>query len=51
MNDRLSHLAVRESELRAVLEREVTLQPYEERLVDVLDEDREAKDAAPYLDR
>jgi hypothetical protein len=33
MNDLLSQLAVRESELRAVLERETALQPHQERLL------------------
>lgn len=42
MNDRLSQLAVRESELRAVLKREAALQPHEEHLGKVLGNERVA---------
>ena len=51
MNDRLSQLGVRESELRAVLEREATLQPHLEHLVKVLGNERIAGKIRTAIDR
>ena len=51
MIDRLSQLTVREAELRAVLEREAELQPYQERLMKVLGSERIAGNVSAAIDR
>ena len=51
MNDQLSQLAVRESELRSVLEREAALQPYQEHLVKVLGNERLTEKVRSTIDR